>query len=160
MHFEINVPPGDARLAALVKKIGGGTPPAASGWPTVQQGASGFRVTTIQHLLRARGQSLTVDGSFGAVTTGKVKAFQASAGLVADGVVGPKTWAALVVEVRRGSSGQAVVALQKALTARGQTLTADGVFGSGTEAKVRAFQQANGLVVDGVVGPKTWAAIV
>src|SRR5205823_8014189 len=35
----------------------------------------------------------------------------------------------------------------------------DADFGGGTEAAVRAFQQTNNLVVDGQVGPKTWAAL-
>ena len=159
MHFEINVRPGDSRIAPLVTKIGGTTPPPAATWSTVKSGATGFRVTTIQHLLRARGQSLTVDGVFGAITVSKVKAFQTSRGLVADGVVGPKTWAALVITVRSGSSGQAVVAAQKALTARGYALTADGVFGATTTSKAKAFQASRGLLADGIVGPVTWARL-
>ncbi|GAA5035989.1 hypothetical protein GCM10023258_38470 [Terrabacter aeriphilus] len=163
MHFEINVRPGDARLAALAKRIGGsggGTPtPAPIAWTTVKRGASGFRVTAIQHLLRARGQSLTVDGSFGPTTQGKVVAFQRSTGLSADGVVGPKTWSALVVTVKRGSTGQAVVAAQKLLTHRGYALTADGAFGAVTTSKTQAFQRARGLTADGVVGPRTWAKL-
>lgn len=38
-------------------------------------------------------------------------------------------------------------------------ITADGRFGSGTRAAVRKYQQAHGLVVDGIVGTKTWTAL-
>jgi peptidoglycan hydrolase-like protein with peptidoglycan-binding domain len=38
-------------------------------------------------------------------------------------------------------------------------IDADGRFGSGTEAAVRAFQRAHDVVPDGIVGPKTWALI-
>ena len=161
MHFEINVRPGDARLAALARRIGGGgTPtPAPITWTTVRRGATGFRTTAIQHLLRQRGYSLTVDGSFGAITESRVVSFQRSRSLVADGIVGPRTWTALVVTVQRGSQGQAVVAAQKLLTHRGHSLTADGVFGSMTATKAQAFQQSRGLTADGIIGPRTWAAL-
>src|SRR3712207_8707247 len=36
----------------------------------------------------------------------------------------------------------------------------DGVFREGTELAVKAFQQALGLLVDGLVGPITWREIV
>ena len=35
----------------------------------------------------------------------------------------------------------------------------DGAFGGGVQAAVKAFQQANGLGFDGVVGPQTWSAL-
>ncbi|HZU81835.1 MAG TPA: peptidoglycan-binding domain-containing protein, partial [Polyangiaceae bacterium] len=38
-------------------------------------------------------------------------------------------------------------------------MVADGVFGDETEQAVRAFQRAHDLVDDGVVGPRTWAAL-
>jgi peptidoglycan hydrolase-like protein with peptidoglycan-binding domain len=38
-------------------------------------------------------------------------------------------------------------------------LVVDGVFGPATEAAVKEFQQGAGLVVDGTVGPQTWAAL-
>lgn len=34
-----------------------------------------------------------------------------------------------------------------------------GTFDAGLETAVKAFQQSNGLVVDGIVGPATWAAL-
>ena len=50
--------------------------------------------------------------------------------------------------------------LQQALTAAGyEPGAADGTFGEQTEAAVAAFQQANGLSVDGRVGPETAAAL-
>lgn len=42
-----------------------------------------------------------------------------------------------------------------------QTLNIDitGIFDSKTENAVREFQKANNLSIDGIVGPKTWAAL-
>ncbi|WP_216372983.1 peptidoglycan-binding domain-containing protein, partial [Streptomyces tailanensis] len=96
---------------------------------------------------------------FGSGTAAKVKAFQKAKGLTADGVVGPDTWTELVVTVRSGSKGAAVQAVQRQLTANGYAVKADGVFGSGTAAKVKAFQKAKRLTVDGVAGPNTWVAL-
>jgi Putative peptidoglycan binding domain len=50
--------------------------------------------------------------------------------------------------------------LQEALTAAGYNPgAADGTFGEQTEAAVVAFQEANGLAVDGRVGPETAEAL-
>ncbi|MBD1374017.1 peptidoglycan-binding protein, partial [Hazenella sp. IB182357] len=38
-------------------------------------------------------------------------------------------------------------------------IAVDGVFGAKTEQKVRAFQKANGLAVDGIVGRNTWGKL-
>lgn len=58
---------------------------------------------------------------------------------------------------RIGSSGPEVVRIQERLQAlhlyRGPI---DGLFGGGTDAAVRAFQQSRRLQVDGIVGPRTW----
>lgn len=61
--------------------------------------------------------------------------------------------------LRRGSRGPGVVALQRALTTLGTPLAADGDFGPLTEQAVRRFQSSAGLTVDGVVGPRTKAAL-
>lgn len=61
--------------------------------------------------------------------------------------------------LRRGARGDAVRRLQVALTDNGHPTAADAVFGPLTQAAVRAFQHRHGLVVDGVVGPATWAAL-
>ena len=54
--------------------------------------------------------------------------------------------------IRRGSTGPSVVAWQSYLG-----ITADGNFGSGTEAATKQWQTKMGLKADGVVGPASWA---
>ncbi|ASZ78903.1 peptidoglycan binding protein [Serratia phage 2050H1] len=61
--------------------------------------------------------------------------------------------------LRKGDRGPAVVDLQKQLNAIGYNLATDGIFGNGTDQAVRKVQSGAGLVVDGVVGPKTVYAI-
>ena len=56
---------------------------------------------------------------------------------------------------KNGSKGDVVKQIQKVL---GQT--ADGIFGKGTEAAVKAWQTKNGLTADGLVGPNTLAKMV
>ena len=69
--------------------------------------------------------------------------------------------------IRAGSTGPNVVVIQVALNRISQSYPAipkipgsDGIFGSRTEASVRAFQQIFGLTPDGIVGPGTWYEIV
>lgn len=62
--------------------------------------------------------------------------------------------------LQKGSKGNDVVTLQKNLKELGyDPKGADGVFGANTEKAVIAFQKANGLEPDGIVGPKTLAKI-
>ena len=64
--------------------------------------------------------------------------------------------------LRRGDIGEAVRQMQILLITAGYsvgTAGADGNFGSGTEAGVKAFQAASGLIADGICGPLTWNAL-
>jgi len=140
-------------LAARGVDLGGG-------WSTIDPGAVGATVKAVQHLITQRGTTLVADGDYGSVSVNAVKKFQAARGLVVDGQVGPKTWASLVYSLKQGSSGAHVRGLQTALNKRSAGIAVDGDFGSVTNSAVRTYQSVNRLVVDGVAGPKTWAAAV
>lgn len=65
--------------------------------------------------------------------------------------------------LRKGDSGRSVVALQSILILAGFSCGgygADGDFGTGTEKSVKAYQEHNGLAVDGVVGEATWTSLL
>lgn len=64
--------------------------------------------------------------------------------------------------LKMGSSGPAVLQLQKALNVASKTglqLTPDGQFGARTHGRVVEFQRSKALVTDGIVGPKTHQAL-
>ena len=62
--------------------------------------------------------------------------------------------------LEKGSTGSAVKKLQRALKARFYDPgSVDGIFGAATAKAVRQYQADHGLVVDGIVGPKTWAGL-
>lgn len=146
-------------------------PGTLSPWPVIAVGLNGHPVKTLQYLLRTRGHSVAVDGDFGAQTDAAVKAFQSSKGLTANGSVNAQTWSALIVQVKKGSHGDAVRGAQEEFQFRNESgnpsqgVQIDGDFGPQTDAAVRGFQQALSLdiptmVVDGVVGPMTWQGLV
>ncbi len=59
-----------------------------------------------------------------------------------------------------GSDGPQVVKLQKKLQKAGfNPGSTDGDFGPATQAAVMAFQQSEGLLADGIAGPRTLAAL-
>lgn len=125
-------------------------------WPVVARPMEAPAVRALQHLLRFRGQAVTADGIFGPKTEAAVRAFQAATHLVVDGKAGPKTWAAIITTVRKGSKGEAVRGAQVLLV----DVTVDGDFGPKTDAAVRSAQHGFGVTVDGIVGPVTWRALV
>jgi len=143
----------------------------------LKRGAEGGDVRALQSFLDAfdlrPGQ---VDGIFGRKTRRAVKRFQDWRGLTIDGVVGPITRGeigyvksladkASVLDpdgriIGNGSRGSDVAQLQALLKVVGHDPgIPDGYFGPNTEAAVRSFQQAQGIAIDGVVGPGTRASL-
>lgn len=63
--------------------------------------------------------------------------------------------------LRQGDRGAAVKTLQKALNATDAEpgLTVDGLYGQLTKRAVEDYQRSVGLYDDGIVGPRTWAAL-
>ena len=169
----------DVTVKVVRRSSGGGGgssyyAPVVPDMPMVYRGCTGDAVKTLQEKLNAKGfNSGNVDGIFGAKTYAAVTAFQKANSLGVDGIVGKLTWAKLydatpvnVTPVttqpmlRTGSRGDAVRKLQELLNAKGYTCgSVDGIFGSKTYAAVLAFQKANGLAADGIVGSLTWAKL-
>jgi peptidoglycan hydrolase-like protein with peptidoglycan-binding domain len=143
--------------------------PVLSG--SLKIGSTGEVVRYVQSVL-----GIKPDGQFGPITDRTVRAFQLANGLKVDGIVGPITYGRLgspspTIPVptrpappskkpklgrplKRGSTGLNVAYLQRVLG-----IKPDGQFGPITERKVKEFQQSQGLVVDGIVGPITWSRI-
>ncbi|MEV5506655.1 GH25 family lysozyme [Streptomyces orinoci] len=135
-------------------------PPLATAWPVIEPGYSGRQVATVQYLLTAHGAHLPVDGRFTTDTRNAVVAFQTRSHLTPDGIVGPKTWSALIATVGKGDRGPAVKAVQAELDAHGAHLPVDGRFTTDTRNALIAFQVRSHLTPDGIVGPKAWLALV
>ncbi len=145
--------------------------------PTLSVGSKGEYVVQLQERLKQLGFfNGTVDGVFGPLTESAVRSFQASKGLVANGIVDSITWDALdkanvptppeqppvtnKPTLKEGSKGEYVVELQTKLKALGfYSASVDGFFGAGTTAAVKRYQNAIGLPADGIVGPATWAKL-
>lgn len=181
---------GASTLAALTEAAATPTPaPTATPAPTqtpaasavLEKGDRGNEVKALQEKLIALGfLSGEADGIFGSDTRDAVKAFQRYKGIDDDGKAGPATLAALesitvapsnpsqpetgvtITDslLKKGSSGEAVRALQEKLIALGfLSGEADGYYGASTVSAVKAFQQAQSLTVDGIAGTSTIAAL-
>ena len=130
---------------------------------TIRRGDRGKEVKTAQQLLNHKGYGAgSVDGIFGENTEKAVRALQKNYGITVDGIIGTDTWDSLEVDgvLKQGARGAKVRGLQNELNARGYGAgNADGIFGSKTQAAVKALQRAGGIAADGIVGPDTWAAL-
>lgn len=146
-------------------------------------GSYGTQVSLLQARLTTLGYfTATMDGSYGTATAMAVAEFQSANGLTADGIAGAKTLSALYsaaakyantatatpspddtafTKVQIGDAGSDVRTVQGMLMALDYLSgVADGIFGTKTYLAVRAFQRANGLTADGVVGKATYAKLL
>jgi len=141
---------------------------ASSGGYTSLSATSGKKddVTALQSVLQSNGYySGTVDGSYGSGTSDAVKKYQRAAGLRVTGVAGPCTQRLLYnsasekgsySKLQMGSTGSAVKRLQYALyELKYYDGDITGTYDNKTENAVMAFQEVNGLYIDGVAGQDT-----
>ena len=134
-----------------------------SPWPVVATGHNGHPVKTLQFLLRARGHTVTVDGIFGPQTDAAMKAFQMSKGLAADGTADPNTWTALIIQVKKGNSGDAVRGVQEEFQFRNESgdpnkgVQVDGIFGLDGNDRLQGVEniQFPEPVISVAIEPKT-----
>lgn len=143
----------------------------------IMYGSRGGNVKTVQDKLNALGFNCgAVDGIFGPKTKAAVVSFQRANGLAADGIIGPLTWSKLFgnstsaspVSSSAGYPGLVMYGMHNANVSAVQSKLAtlgfnpgsiDGIFGPKTLAALKNFQRAEGLVIDGIVGPITWKAL-
>lgn len=135
----------------------------------LSQGSTGEAVAALQRALIAHNVEVVggADGVFGPKTLEALNSFQRANGLAETAVVDEATAIALGIVtaatdgLTRGSRGDEVSQLQQALVDAGHTPSGgvDGIFGPGTEAALRAFQEAAGLPVTGEVDAMTAARL-
>ncbi len=155
--------------------FGEATQPFAS---ILKKGEKGARVSALQkQLFDLKYTGTIVDGDFGSTTEKIIKQFQQDHGLEVTGIVNDIVEGVLLAELnkpkvadtklttgsylKKGNSGAAVVALQKALNKKDSNpaVAEDGVFGADTVVALQAYQKKNSITADGIAGPETFKAL-
>jgi peptidoglycan hydrolase-like protein with peptidoglycan-binding domain len=117
--------------------------------PLLKKGVECDEVEALQEAL-----GVEVDGTFGKATEAATKAWQAKAGLAADGIADPVTLLAMgledLIELEVGDKGEFVKTLQAALG-----IKADGIYGKSTEKAVDTYQEQHGLEENGNANAET-----
>ncbi|MER7013663.1 N-acetylmuramoyl-L-alanine amidase [Saccharopolyspora sp. NPDC000359] len=168
--------PGDvlyARLPELREEVGAAVGRAVvqpAVWPLLRPGVAGPRVTALQLLLRARGESVPVDGVFAGATqqvAGRVAGELGAVGrscsatrVPEPGLFGGRGWDGVVPVLGAGSSGDAVRAAQALLVSAGRYVPSGARFADRMVVAVREFQASVGLPVSGVVDRATWLRLL
>ena len=156
---------------ATQRALYGNNSGASATYATLREYDEGSAVTSLQYALYELGYyDGSINGVYGATTKDAVRAFQIANNLTpVDGVAGSKTLQRLYssaavsataqnttyITLRKGATGESVVELQDVLKQKGYLSEVTGVYDDATVAAVRAFQQNNGLSVDGNAGAET-----
>ena len=133
--------------------------------PILTQGSTGEAVKELQELLKHwRCYFAKVDAVFGPQTTAALNCFEYWMFLAEDGIVDENTWNCLykgapvdMPVLKKGSRGELVQKIQERLLWSGffqSEIT--GHFCTFTENAIKDLQLRTGLVVDGIVGDRTW----
>jgi murein L,D-transpeptidase YcbB/YkuD len=154
----------------------------AASLPQVTYGQSGKHVLALQLALHNEGYNLQGTGKYAQNTLAAVRDFQRKHGINDSGIVGSKTWQALVGKLSPSVSGNGGVVAPKFGITPGERnqdkmdtlvnvvqriypyftrdLPSEGaVYGPGMQSLVKDFQKRAGIKASGIVGPKTWAAM-
>lgn len=134
---------------------------------TITIEAEGTDVSELQQRLYELDYIDKVTGYFGTDTEEAVEKFQKLNGLTEDGKVGKNTREMLYSTdatpnmYSYGEESDEILTYQERLQTLGYLTTEpDGTFGDDTKAAVKRFQESNGLLADGYIGPSTKAALM
>ena len=162
MAADINPGRDNAVVRSIAESLGFAFTVASESWHIAFGGgssSSSAQGVEVQKLLNNFGYGLDADGIIGPKSLAAIKDFQAKHGLVVDGVVGPKTMAALQTKAPAGGDVAGAEEVQTLLNAFGYGLAVDGDIGPASTAAIKDFQSKHGLTVDGICGPATTAAL-
>lgn len=123
---------------------------------TVKMGDKGDDVRALQLLLNY----VPTDGDFTEAFEAYVKVFQESHQLTVDGVIGEATKQVILSALPTVSTSRNRKSIYAKVVQLLVGCDADGIFGIKTKTAVTAFQTANSLTPDGIVGKNTWRVLL
>jgi hypothetical protein len=136
-----------------------------SSYPKLAQGSTGPAVSALQCLLTQRGFPTAVTGVFGSSTRKALEAYRAYRHWSFKSVTTRPLWVSMLSAgsrprvLKRGSIGEPVWRLQRALVAGGMTLTINGVYDAKTVTAVKAYRTANGLTDYSTTEATVWGLL-
>lgn len=142
--------------------FGSGSSGSANSSTLIRPGDVSTKVRQVKRRLSADGgYAGTINNVYGSDLQYTVQIFQSNQNVTVDGIIGPVTWKLLFPTVKKQSGQQAGArAVQVLLNLnRFSVGTPDGLFGTGSETQLKAFQSAIGLTPDGICGENTWAKL-